>query len=76
MERPGRYALRELSERINKQFAPRGVGISVPSLRVDAMLKNIPWMVKGVRKSGLTIAVEAASDKMRAAIRKLVTDGS
>ncbi len=68
--------LRELAERANKQFAERKVNISVPSLRVDKMLQNIPWMVNSVRKGGLTMAVEAANDDMRAAIRKLVTDGN
>jgi radical SAM superfamily enzyme YgiQ (UPF0313 family) len=48
----------------------------VPSLRVDKMLQNIPSMVNSVRKSGLTMAVEAANDDMRAAIRKHVTDGN
>ncbi|MCH7884814.1 MAG: TIGR03960 family B12-binding radical SAM protein [Planctomycetes bacterium] len=67
--------LRELAERANKQFAPRHVNISMPSLRVDKMLQDIPWMASSVRKGGLTIAVEAANDDMRAAIRKLVTDG-
>jgi radical SAM family uncharacterized protein len=67
--------LRELSERVNAHFADRNVNISVPSLRVDKMLANIPWMVNAVRKSGLTIAVEAARDDMRAAIRKKTTDG-
>jgi len=68
--------LRELAERINERFNPRRVNISVPSLRVDKMLQNIPWMVNSVRKSGLTMAVEAANDDMRAAIRKHVTDGN
>ncbi|MBI4582302.1 MAG: TIGR03960 family B12-binding radical SAM protein [Planctomycetes bacterium] len=68
--------LRELAERINARFAARHVNLSVPSLRVDKMLANIPWMVTSVRKSGLTVAVEAASDDMRAAIRKKVTDGN
>ena len=67
--------LEDLARRVNERFAPRGVNISVPSLRVDKMLQAIPWMVNSVRKSGLTIAVEAANDDMRAAIRKLVTDG-
>lgn len=67
--------LSELARRANEQFASRHVNISVPSLRVDKMLKDIPWLVNSVRKSGLTIAVEAASARMRAAIRKLVTDG-
>jgi radical SAM family uncharacterized protein len=68
--------LPELAQRINAQFADRRVSISVPSMRVDKMLAHIPWMVSGVRKSGLTIAVEAARDDMRAAIRKVVTDGN
>jgi radical SAM superfamily enzyme YgiQ (UPF0313 family) len=67
--------LRELADRANAAFNPRGVNISVPSLRVDKMLAHIPFMVNAVRKSGLTIAVEAARDDMRAAIRKKVTDG-
>jgi radical SAM family uncharacterized protein len=68
--------LPELARRANEQFRARKVNISVPSMRVDKMLANIPWMVNGVRKSGLTIAVEAAKDDMRAAIRKKVTDGN
>jgi len=68
--------LRELADRANERFASRRVNISVPSLRVDKMLQNIPWMVNSVRKSGLTMAVEAANDDMRAAIRKHVTDGN
>ena len=68
--------LRPLAERINDRFNSRRVNISVPSLRVDKMLQNIPWLVSQVRKSGLTMAVEAANDDMRAAIRKLVTDGN
>ncbi len=68
--------LRELAEKANAQFSSRRVNISVPSLRVDQMLQNIPWMVNTVRKGGLTLAVEAARDDMRAAIRKKVTDGN
>jgi radical SAM superfamily enzyme YgiQ (UPF0313 family) len=68
--------LPELAQRANAQFSGRKVNISMPSLRVDKMLQNIPWMANSVRKSGLTMAVEAANDDMRAAIRKLVTDGN
>jgi len=67
--------LRELAARLNERFAPRRVNISIPSLRVDRMLRDIPSMVSSVRKSGLTLAVEAANDDMRNAIRKRVTDG-
>ncbi len=68
--------LRELAERVNERFAARKVNISLPSLRVDKMLQNIPWMANSVRKGGLTIAAEAASDDMRAVIRKKVSDGN
>lgn len=68
--------LKELAARVNARFADQRVNISMPSLRVDKMLQNIPWMANSVRKSGLTIAVEAARDRMRAAIRKKVTDGN
>ncbi len=68
--------LPELAQRINQNFDDRNVSISVPSMRVDKMLAHIPWMVNAIRKSGLTIAVEAANDDMRAAIRKVVTDGN
>lgn len=67
--------LAELAARVNERFADRRVNISMPSLRVDKMLQNIPWMANSVRKSGLTIAVEAAGDRLRASIRKKVTDG-
>ncbi|MFQ5806066.1 MAG: TIGR03960 family B12-binding radical SAM protein [Phycisphaerae bacterium] len=68
--------LRELAERINERFAPRMVNLSFPSLRIDKMLQNIPWMANSVRKGGITMAVEAARDDMRRAIRKKVTDGN
>lgn len=67
--------LAELAGRINARFSPRMVNISFPSLRVDRMLQSIPWMASAVRKAGLTMAVEAAADDMRRAIRKKVTDG-
>ena len=39
------------------------------------MLQDIPWMVSAVRKSGLTLAIEAANADLRAALRKHVCDG-
>lgn len=68
--------LRELTSKLNARFAPRRVNLSFPSLRIDKMLQNIPWMANSVRKGGITMAVEAARDDMRKAIRKKVTDGN
>lgn len=67
--------LRELADRLNQRFGPRMVNLSFPSLRIDKMLQNIPWMANRVRKGGITIAVEAARDRLRHALRKKVTDG-
>ncbi len=67
--------LRELADRLNERFGPRMVNLSFPSLRIDKMLQAIPWMGRSVRKGGITIAVEAARDDLRRAVRKKVTDG-
>jgi len=66
--------LEELITRLNEYFNDRRVGISVPSLRVDEQLKLLPKMAKSVRKSGLTIAVEAASERLRQIINKPIKD--
>jgi radical SAM family uncharacterized protein len=66
--------LRELAQRLNERFTPRLVNLSFPSLRVDRMLRELPALGRAVRKGGLTIAAEAASDDLRRALRKKVTD--
>ncbi len=66
----------DLSKELNERFSRRMVNLSFPSLRVDKMLQNIPWMANQVRKGSITMAVEAAQDDMRRAIRKKVTDGN
>ncbi len=66
--------LEEAVSLLNEYFEPRRVGISLPSLRVDAQLKLLPKLASSVRKSGLTIAVEAASEKLRKIINKPISD--
>jgi radical SAM family uncharacterized protein len=66
--------LDELARTLTNRFAPRMVNISFPSLRVDRMLRDIPALGRAVRKAGLTIAVEAATDDLRRALRKKVAD--
>ena len=50
------------------------MGVSLPSLRVDQQLKIMPQLAASVRKGGLTIAVEAASERLRKVINKPLTD--
>jgi radical SAM family uncharacterized protein len=60
----------DLVARLNEYFKNKYVGISVPSLRVDSQLRIVPQLVRSVRKSGLTIAVEAAGERLRKIINK------
>lgn len=60
----------ELIRRLRECFQDKYVGLSLPSLRVDQQLKLVPELAADVRKSGLTIAVEAASERLRQLINK------
>jgi radical SAM family uncharacterized protein len=66
--------LEELLSQLHEYFQDRFVGLSLPSLRVDQQLHLLPVLVRSVRKSGLTIAVEAASEKLRQVINKPLKD--
>jgi radical SAM family uncharacterized protein len=66
--------LEELFSRLHEYFQDKYVGLSLPSLRVDRQLKLLPLLVTSVRKSGLTIAVEAASERLRQIINKPLKD--
>ncbi len=63
-----------LVEVLDTDYAPLGVSLSLPSLRVNHALSDIPEKFKTVRKSGLTLAPEAGTDRLRRAINKDVTD--
>ena len=66
--------LEKLVAGLDEYFCERHVGISLPSLRVDKQLKMLPEQLNSVRKSGLTIAVEAASEKLRLIVNKPLKD--
>ncbi len=66
--------LEELVAALQEYFQDKYVGLSLPSLRVDRQLKLLPKLLTSVRKSGLTIAVEAASEKLRQIINKPLKD--
>lgn len=66
--------LEELLETLQTYFEPRHVGVSVPSLKVQQQLQLLPKMMTSVRKGGLTIAVEAASETLRTLINKPITN--
>ena len=60
--------------RLSKTFDPRGVGLALPSLRVDDQLSALPALVSSVRKSGLTLAPEEATERLRRVINKDISN--
>ena len=46
--------IEELLTEMNARFAPRGVSVSLPSLRVTGELAKLPGLTNGVRKGALT----------------------
>ncbi len=66
--------LEELAVQLHEYFEDKHVGLSIPSLRVDQQLKLVPKLFTSVRKSGLTIAVEAAGERLRQIIHKPLKD--
>jgi len=66
--------LEELVGGLDEYFRDKYVGLSLPSLRVGQQLRLLPKLVTSVRKSGLTIAVEAASERLREIINKPLKD--
>jgi len=66
--------LKKLIEQLNDYFKNKRVSISLPSLRVEKELAAIPALVSQVRKTGLTFALEAATERLRKVIDKRITD--
>ena len=63
---------RELVLKLKEVFTPLGVGLSIPSLRVNEQLRSIAELIGNDRRSGLTLAPEVARDDMREQIRKKI----
>lgn len=55
-------------------FTPLGVNVSLPSLRVDSFSVDLAAKFQGNRKSSLTFAPEAGTERLRRVINKGITD--
>ena len=66
--------LSELCDGLLGYCVPRGISLSLPSLRADNFSMDIMQRVQRVRKSGLTFAPEAGTQRMRDVINKNVTE--
>ncbi len=63
-----------LLNKLNSCFASRRVSISVPSLRLDSFSREVALALKKIKKSGLTFAPEAGSQRLRDVINKGLSD--
>lgn len=64
----------DLAKSVNDFFEPLGVSLSLPSLRVGTVLATLPKEMSRTRRAGLTIAPEAATERMRLVINKPIQD--
>ncbi|MGI6004536.1 MAG: TIGR03960 family B12-binding radical SAM protein [Christensenellales bacterium] len=65
--------LGEVNRRLNDAFADKRVSLSLPSQRIDSFARDMAREASRVRKSGLTFAPEAGSQRLRDVINKNVT---
>ena len=66
--------LPELVDFLIKECGDRKINISLPSLRIDAFSLDVMNKVQDVRKSSLTFAPEAGSQRLRDVINKGLTE--
>jgi radical SAM family uncharacterized protein len=66
--------LEELVNFLIDNFQGQGVNVSLPSLRIDAFSLDVMSKVQDIRKSSLTFAPEAGSQRLRNVINKGLTE--
>ena len=66
--------LKELVNFLIDEFREKAVNISLPSLRIDAFALDVMSKVQDVKKSSLTFAPEAGSQRLRNVINKGLTE--
>ena len=66
--------LKELVTFLIDEFREKAVNISLPSLRIDAFALDVMSKVQDVKKSSLTFAPEAGSQRLRDVINKGLTE--
>ncbi len=67
-------SLKELVDFLLTEFQEEKVNINLPSLRIDAFSLDIMGKIQDIRKSSLTFAPEAGSQRMRNVINKNLSE--
>jgi radical SAM family uncharacterized protein len=63
----------ELVNAVGERFADQVLSVSLPSLRIESLSVDLMDALKDTRRSGFTLAPEAATEKMREIINKPVS---
>lgn len=66
--------LPEMTDKLLSWTTDKKINLSLPSLRLDSFTKELMDKVMSLRKSGLTFAVEAGTQRLRDVINKGVTE--
>lgn len=66
--------IEEIVDELAEKYTEQNVSISLPSLRLDSFSTSVLQKVASVRKSGITFAPEAGTQRLRNVINKNVTD--
>jgi radical SAM family uncharacterized protein len=62
-----------LVNKVSERFAGRNLAVSLPSLRIESVSVDLMDALKDARRSGFTLAPEAATERMREIINKPVS---
>ena len=66
--------LPQLAHELMEKFAEKRIALSLPSLRLDSQLKETLEETQKVRKTSLTYAMEAGTQRLRDVINKGITE--
>lgn len=64
----------ELTDKLLEEMNDKKVSISLPSLRIDSIKPELLDQIRSIKKSGLTYAPEAGTQRLRDVINKNVTE--
>jgi len=68
------HSLPELVQKLQKKFSSKKVSIALPSLRPGSFSMDIAKTITQTKKTGLTFAPEAGTQRLRDVIRKNITE--
>lgn len=66
--------IEEIVANAAQEYCAEGVGVALPSLRIESFSVGLADAIKEGRKSGFTFAPEAATERLRKVINKVIPD--